>query len=449
MENPTVKEMIKMLKELKVPYMCTSSKEYALKRLREIKSGTRMKDYLKYHEHSGCEMLAWAIAFGNRDIIRPYIRKERNYAYDWAVEFPEDKDVVFPDAMDGTTALKWAIRFPEDKVKARDMITHGDEWIEWVSVFPEDKEIAIGQIWNGYSALKWAKRFPEDKEVMRSHIDESNSAFLWACEYPEDKRRMVNKIKDSKDAYEWANKFGNRAMMFNHIKGSHIIDWINDYGDRYGHRNLLRNRIKDLDTALLWMKYLGRGYIKDKIIIDNLSEKRMYQAELARMYPEDRKKYLRQVYQHDSIRNWMYKLLPHGKTYNIEEEKGVDYEAEREYLISCIQDSKIALSWAAEFPKDKDLMIPHITDPGDAYQRALAHEEDRDIMMPRVTTSQWALNWALNIGDIEIMRDRVVDPFWAEVWIRDIGDKDIMLPRIKDPIIIGRIQTTKDSCLGV
>ena len=44
---------------------------------------------------------------------------------------------------------------------------------EWAREFPEDREVMRKHITDSEWAYKWARRFPEDREVMRKHVTDS------------------------------------------------------------------------------------------------------------------------------------------------------------------------------------------------------------------------------------------------------------------------------------
>ena len=62
--------------------------------------------------------------------------------------------------------------------------------------------------------------------------------------------------------------------------------------------------------------------------------------------------------------------------------------------IEQIEDSKTALSWAIEFPEDKDQMIHLITESNHAYWWAYNFPQDKDKMIHLITKSNHAYSWA-------------------------------------------------------
>jgi len=95
-------------------------------------------------------------------------------------------------------------------------------------------------------------------------------------------------------------------------------------------------------------------------------------------------------------------------------------------------DSEWAYNWARNIG-DRKIMRDKITESELAYYWA-RDIGDRDIMRERITEQEWAYFWADFIGDRDIMRDKITEQKWAYMWARYIGDRDIMRERITEPI---------------
>jgi len=58
-----------------------------------------------------------------------------------------------------------------------------------------------------------------------------------------------------------------------------------------------------------------------------------------------------------------------------------------------------------------------------------------DEVIPHITDSEYAYQWAKNIGNQDIMINHITDSYYAYRWAKDIGDAGIMMAKIRDIMI--------------
>jgi hypothetical protein len=105
-------------------------------------------------------------------------------------------------------ALLYARQNPSLRHNVCKYVQSSDIALQWAILFPEDKDIMRDRINEDYWVLRWAIEWPEDRDIMRDRINDSQWTFFWVKKWPEDKHIMRNQIKDPKWAFLWLIDIG-------------------------------------------------------------------------------------------------------------------------------------------------------------------------------------------------------------------------------------------------
>jgi hypothetical protein len=142
----------------------------------------------------GCLFVVWASKFPKmlQAPLRHLVRSDKD-AFHWALDFPEDADVMVDRIQKSETALKWVQDYgtPEQQRRLLPRITDPVHATEWAYSSPEDAPALRSVVAGSIQCLEWVNRFPEDREYMLQSVDNTRVALAWVNAYPEDEKALA------------------------------------------------------------------------------------------------------------------------------------------------------------------------------------------------------------------------------------------------------------------
>lgn len=135
------------------------------------------------------------------------------------------KDVEFDDR----SAFQWAVHIG-DREHMRKFIKTPEWAFFWATQFPEQRDLMRDKIVNSEYAYKWVRDFGIEHDLMRQKVNESEWAYRWAVDIG-DKEIMKQFVTDERWAFEWAQIFQDRDMKDRIKSSKYAYMWMLNIGD--------------------------------------------------------------------------------------------------------------------------------------------------------------------------------------------------------------------------